>query len=168
MAFTFKEVAEILKIIDASQCEEVVVELQGLRLVVRRGSPNGAWSNAHQVPQMQAAAPLPSNAPVQKTLATRGAASVGSTQAEVAVAEGQVAVRAPTVGTFYRRASPEDRPFVELNHRVRKGDPLCLIEVMKLYTTIAAPADGVIEAIAVEDAAGIEFDQLLFVIKPDA
>ena len=41
MAFTFKEVAEILKIIDASQCEEVVIELQGLRLVVRRGSPNG-------------------------------------------------------------------------------------------------------------------------------
>ena len=44
MVFTFKEVAEILKIIDASQCEEVIVELQGLRLVVRRGSPNGAGS----------------------------------------------------------------------------------------------------------------------------
>ena len=168
MAFTFKEVAEILKIIDASQCEEVVVELQGLRLVVRRGSPNGAWSNTNQGARPQAASPLSSNAPAQKTLATRGAASVGGTQAELSVAEGHVAVRAPMVGTFYRRASPEDRPFVEVNQRVKKGDPLCLIEVMKLFTTIAAPADGVLETIAVEDAAAIEFDQLLFVIKPDA
>ena len=58
--------------------------------------------------------------------------------------------------------------FVEINQRVKKGDPLCLIEVMKLFTTIPAPTDGLLKAIAVEDAAPVEFDQILFVIKPDA
>jgi biotin carboxyl carrier protein len=57
---------------------------------------------------------------------------------------------------------------VEVGGRVKAGDPLCLIEVMKLYTTISAPAPGVIEAVVAEDASPIEFDQLLFVIAPDA
>ena len=168
MAFTFKEVAEILKIIDASQCEEVVIELQGLRLVVRRGSPNGAWSNPSQSSPPQTPARHASNVPEQKGLASRAARRLGHTEADLTVAEGHVAVRAPMVGTFYRRASPQERPFVEVDQHVKKGDPLCLIEVMKLYTTIPAPADGVLEAVAAEDAGPVEFDQLLFVIKPDA
>lgn len=165
MAFTFKEVAEILKIIDASQCEEVVIELQGLRLVVRRGHPNGAWSNASRNLPPQASAQPGSE---QKGLASQVAKRFGHTEADLSVAQGHVAVRAPMVGTFYRRASPEERPFVEVNQRVKKGDPLCLIEVMKLFTTIPAPADGLLEAIAAEDAAPVEFDQILFVIRPDA
>jgi acetyl-CoA carboxylase biotin carboxyl carrier protein len=165
MAFTFKEVAEILKIIDASQCEEVVIELQGLRLVVRRGNPNGGRSSGSQSPPPHAAAQPTSG---QKGLAPLSAKRLGHTEADLSVAQGHVAVRAPMVGTFYRRATPQDRPFVEVNQRVKKGDPLCLIEVMKLFTTIPAPVDGELQAIAVEDAAPVEFDQILFVIKPDA
>jgi acetyl-CoA carboxylase biotin carboxyl carrier protein len=166
MAFTFKEVAEILKIIDASQCEEVVIELQGLRLVVRRGNPNSTWPNTNRglSPKVTTASPdASSQAP-----GARVPRSVGRTEAEITVAEGHLAVRAPMVGSFYRRPSPEEKPFVEVGQRVKQGEPLCLIEVMKLYSTIPAPADGVLEAIAVEDGAAVEFDQLLFVIKPDA
>jgi acetyl-CoA carboxylase biotin carboxyl carrier protein len=163
MAFTFKEVAEILKIIDASQCEEVVVELQGLRLVVRRGSPNGAWSNLARSSPPQAAA---AHAPSPKGLA--GAAkNVQRSAVDLAAAEGHIGVRAPMVGSFYRRPSPQEPPFVEVGQHIKTGDPLCLIEVMKLYTTIPSPSDGVLEVIAVEDRAAVEFDQLLFVIKPD-
>lgn len=165
MAFTFKEVAEILKIIDASQCEEVVIELQGLRLVVRRGNPNGAWSSASRNSPPQADSQPGSD---QNAATSRAAKRLGHTEADLSVTQGHVAVRAPMVGTFYRRASPEERPFVEVKQRVKKGDPLCLIEVMKLFTTIPAPTDGLLEAIAVEDAAPVEFDQILFVIKPDA
>ena len=160
MALTYKDVAEILKIIDASELEEVVIELEGLRLVVRRGNPHGAPAAAQSsgpsaVPGPQAAKPrLPKG--------------MGQTRVELTPAEGRVAVRAPMVGSFYRRPSPDAPPFVEVGTRVKAGDPLCLIEVMKLYTTISAPIDGVIEAIAAEDASPVEFDQLLFVIAPDA
>ena len=159
MALTYRDVAEILRIIDASELEEVVIELEGLRLVVRRGNPHGG-------PALQ---PLqPSSASGPHSAKPRLPKSMGQIRAELTPAEGRVAVRAPTVGSFYRRPSPDAPPFVEVGARVKAGDPLCLIEVMKLYTTISAPAPGVIEAVAAEDASPVEFDQLLFVIAPDA
>jgi acetyl-CoA carboxylase biotin carboxyl carrier protein len=159
MALSYKDVAEILKVIDASDLEEVVIDLEGLRLVVRRGSPHGSRARP---------APEPHVPPGPQASARRLPRGVGQTRADLAAAEGRVAVRAPMVGTFYRRPSPDAPPFVEVGGHVKAGDPLCLIEVMKLYTTIRAPGAGVVEAIAVEDASPIEFDQLLFVIAPDA
>jgi len=150
MALTFKEVAEILKMIDASQAEEVVIELEGLRLVVRRRG----WGGGQDAPPVASPGPAAPGAPSR-------------TRSEVTVAEGRIGVRAPMVGSFYRRPSPQEDSFVSLGQRVKKGDPLCLIEVMKLFTTIEAAAGGLIEAIVAEDGAAVEFDQLLFVIKPD-
>ena len=70
------------------------------------------------------------------------------------------------VGTFYRRPSPDEAPFVDVGSQISPGDPLCMIEVMKLYTTITASVGGVVDAILVDDAALVEFDQPLFVIRP--
>ena len=69
------------------------------------------------------------------------------------------------VGTFYRCPAPGEAPFVDVGAAVKKGDPLCLIEVMKLYTTIEASADGVIAAVHAEDNTLVEFDKILFAIK---
>jgi acetyl-CoA carboxylase biotin carboxyl carrier protein len=159
MALTYKDVAEILRIIDASQLEEVVIELEGLRLIVRRGNPHGG-------PALQSL--QSSSAPGPQAAKPRLPRSMGQTRAELTPVEGRVAVRAPMVGSFYRRPSSGAPPFVDVGGRVKAGDPLCLIEVMKLYTTISAPAPGVIEAVVAEDASAVEFDQLLFVIAPDA
>ena len=71
------------------------------------------------------------------------------------------------VGTFYRSPSPDQPPFVEANQHVSPGDPLGLIEVMKLYTTIEANLSGTIRSIEAGDGELVEFDQLLFVIDPD-
>jgi acetyl-CoA carboxylase biotin carboxyl carrier protein len=161
---SFKEVAEILKIIDASQCEEVVLELGDIRLVVRRSSDGGAVAATGAERAVLAAArdsaarparePAPSPAPNK------------SPAVAPAIAPGRIEIRAPMVGTFYRRPSPRDPPFVEVGQKIKRGAPLCLIEVMKLYTTIEAQADGEIEQIAAEDGTLVEFDQLLFVVKP--
>ncbi len=75
-------------------------------------------------------------------------------------------MRAPMVGTFYRRPSPQEPVFVEVGQKVSKGQPLCLIEVMKLFTTIEAPVAGTVEAIVADDGALVEFDQLLFHVRP--
>jgi acetyl-CoA carboxylase biotin carboxyl carrier protein len=170
MAFSFKDVAEILKIIDASDCEEVVIELQGLRLVVRRGRPGRSEQGAPALPSTSSGAGPSLHADgaraLPKGLSSPGAARLRRGEAELTVAEGRIGVRAPMVGTFYRRPSPQEPPLVEIGQLVNPADPLCLIEVMKLYTTIPAPVAGMLEAIAVEDGAPVEFDQLLFVIKP--
>ena len=70
------------------------------------------------------------------------------------------------VGTFYRAASPKDPPFVEIGTVIKPGQPLCLIEVMKLYTTIEAKQAGKIVDIPAISGALVEYDQVLFVIQP--
>ena len=83
------------------------------------------------------------------------------------LAPGQVAVRSPMVGRFYSRPAPEQPPFVETGSIVGVDDPLCLVEVMKLFTTVYATCAGRIARIEVEDGAMVEYDQLLFVVDED-
>lgn len=71
------------------------------------------------------------------------------------------------VGTFYRAPSPDAPPFVEVGSRVEPGDPLCVIEVMKLFTTIHAEFSGTVSEIGADNAQLVEFGQMLFVIDPE-
>ncbi len=75
-------------------------------------------------------------------------------------------VEAPMVGTFYRSSSPDAAPFVEVGTTVKKGEPLCIIEAMKMMNHIEAPIDGTVEAILVENAEPVEFGQTLMRIEP--
>jgi acetyl-CoA carboxylase biotin carboxyl carrier protein len=77
--------------------------------------------------------------------------------------EGTV-VKAPMVGTFYRSSSPGSKAFVELGQTVAVGDPLCIIEAMKLMNEIESDASGVVKAILVENGQPVEYGQPLFVI----
>ena len=66
------------------------------------------------------------------------------------------------VGTFYRSASPEAAPFVEVGATVKAGDTLCIIEAMKMMNQIQADRAGVIKKILVENGSTVEFDQPIF------
>ena len=76
-----------------------------------------------------------------------------------------VAVTAPVLGTFYRRPSPEEEPFVTVGASVNEGDQIGLIEVMKSYHEVVAPASGVITEILAEDGHYVEFGQPLASIR---
>jgi acetyl-CoA carboxylase biotin carboxyl carrier protein len=76
-------------------------------------------------------------------------------------------VTAPSLGTFYRAPRPGEAPFVAIGTRVASGDPLCLVEVMKLFTTVNAPIAGTVVAVHAEDGDLVEFGQLLLSIEPD-
>jgi acetyl-CoA carboxylase biotin carboxyl carrier protein len=69
------------------------------------------------------------------------------------------------VGTFYRAPSPDAPPFVEVGATVHQGDPLGIIEVMKLFTTIHADCDGRVVEIGPANASLVEYGQMLFVIE---
>ncbi|GIK86022.1 MAG: acetyl-CoA carboxylase biotin carboxyl carrier protein [Burkholderiales bacterium] len=77
--------------------------------------------------------------------------------------EGHV-VKSPMVGTFYRSPSPGAKAFVEVGDTVKEGDPLCIVEAMKLMNEIEADASGVVKAILVENGQPVEFGQPLFVL----
>lgn len=74
------------------------------------------------------------------------------------------AVKSPMVGTFYRAASPGAKPFVEIGDKVQVGDPLCIIEAMKLMNEIESDQAGVVKEILVENGQPVEFGQPLVVL----
>jgi acetyl-CoA carboxylase biotin carboxyl carrier protein len=78
-------------------------------------------------------------------------------------AEGHV-VKAPMVGTFYRAAAPGSASFVEVGDAVQAGDPLCIIEAMKLMNEIEADQAGIVKAILVENGQAVEYGQPLVII----
>ena len=74
-------------------------------------------------------------------------------------------VKSPMVGTFYRSASPGTDPFIEIGSIVKVGDPICIIEAMKIMNEIEADAAGTIREILCENGQAVEFGQPLFVIE---
>ena len=156
MRLDYDQISEILKIIDSSSCEEFMLEIGDIKLVLRRRSGNGS-------------APPPfTEAPVHASpAAAPPSAAAPQLRPEPPQIHKEVdVVRAPMVGTFFRSPSPGAPPFVEVGSRVKKGDTLCIVEVMKLFTTIAAERDGTIAEICAENAALVEYGQMLFVMKP--
>ena len=73
-------------------------------------------------------------------------------------------VKSPMVGTFYRSGSPGTKPFVEVGDAVKVGQPICIIEAMKLMNEIESDKDGVIKAIMVENGQPVEYGEALIII----
>jgi acetyl-CoA carboxylase biotin carboxyl carrier protein len=169
VSLRYEEVAEILKIIDSSSCDEVVVESGDIKLVVRRNSSPG-----HVAPALAASAAPVEAAPRARAdasassgaTASTGTAAARSSALEQRPASGQIEVTAPMVGTFYRTPSPDAPPFVEVGSIVKPGQPLCIIEVMKLFTTINSDCAGRVVQIGAEVGELVEYGRTLFVIEP--
>ncbi|MFY1615252.1 acetyl-CoA carboxylase biotin carboxyl carrier protein [Micromonospora sp. WMMD736] len=79
---------------------------------------------------------------------------------------GRTAVRAPIVGTFYRASEPGARPFVAVGDLVRPGQPVAIVEAMKLMNEVSADRAGRVVAILVEDGQPVEYDQPLVELDP--
>jgi acetyl-CoA carboxylase biotin carboxyl carrier protein len=74
-------------------------------------------------------------------------------------------VKSPMVGTFYRSASPGSPPFAEIGKEVKEGEPICIIEAMKIMNEIEADKTGIVKQILCENGQAVEFGQPLFVIE---
>lgn len=117
--------------------------------------------------------PLPVYAPPAQTFAAPAAvpASMGASAApapgaaaSAAPASDANAVKSPMVGTFYRAPSPGAPAFVEVGQTVKEGQPLCIIEAMKLLNEIEADKSGVVRQILVDNGEPVEYGQPLFII----
>lgn len=112
----------------------------------------------------QALQPVAYQAPeAPAVVATPAAAPAAAAEPAAPVIQGHV-VKAPMVGTFYRSPNPGAAPFIEVGQSVKEGDPLCIIEAMKLLNEIEADKSGVIKEILVENGEPVEYGQPLFVI----
>ena len=158
MELTHEDVKRILEIIDrAEHLDEVELVFGGIHLHVRRGKASAESSNS---PGISAA----SARPIEAAKPSISAAE----RAEPKLADGDIAIRAPMLGTFYRAPAPGQRPFVEAGQHVHANDTICLIEVMKLFNSIRAGVDGVVRSILAENGSLVEYNQMLFVLAPQS
>lgn len=107
-----------------------------------------------------AAAPMPA-APAAAPVVPAPAASSGP------IPDGAIIIAAPNLGTFYRAPKPGAANYVEVGSKVKAGDELCLIEVMKLFTALTADTAGTIHSVLVADGEMVEGGQPLFALVRD-
>ena len=155
---THDDVQKILKIIDGMGDRDIHLEMGDFKLHVTRG-------NDLSRPWYVASAPAP--AAVTPAQPVEAAAPPRKPQEKFQVPAGHVAVSAPTIGTFFRAPSPGAKPFVEVGDHVEPDYIVCVFDVMKLFTSLAAGVAGTVTAILVANEALVEQDQPLILIKPD-
>ncbi|MEV1074814.1 acetyl-CoA carboxylase biotin carboxyl carrier protein [Micromonospora parva] len=146
------------------QAQHLIAELAGpVRRIRLRSGPAVLEVEWHledvprpQVPAVPAQAPTPTPVP-----------GPGAPPAVIRPpVPGRAAVRAPIVGTFYRSPEPGARPFVAVGDLVRPGQPVAIVEAMKLMNEVTADRAGRVAAILVEDGQPVEYDQPLVELDP--
>lgn len=145
------EVYKLMDHFEKSSLSELELELEGVRLSMKKGTGSQAVTPLHHV--------------TEQTIQVVQAESTEKEAAKEEAAEGEILIKAPLVGTFYRSASPTEKPFVMIGEKVKKGDVVGIIEAMKLMNDITAPVDGVIDKIEVDNESMVEFDQILIRMK---
>jgi len=146
-----RKVKKLIELLEESAITEIEIKEGEESVRITRGG----IAAAPVMMAAPAAMPAPVSAP--------GSAPTESTQSSLP--EGEV-VKSPMVGSFYRAASPESQPFVDVGSKVRIGETLCIIEAMKILNTIEAEVSGTVKAILVNDGDPVEFDQPMYVIAP--
>lgn len=94
-------------------------------------------------------------------------AAQGGTEAEASNAN-LVEIKSPMVGTFYRSPAPEKPAYIKVGDSIDNGQVVCIIEAMKLFNEIESEVKGKVVKIMVDDASPVEYEQVLFLVDPNA
>ncbi len=158
-----KQIKQIIELMKRSELTEFAVEEEGFKLKIRRGSnglpivSTGRGSNPPFI-QVDTAPPFP-------TPTAAPAAAPAAPAAPAGEEPGVTYIKSPMVGTFYRAASPESKPFAEVGSKIVENSVVCIIEAMKIMNEIQAETKGTVLEVLVENGQPVEYGQRLFKIK---
>lgn len=147
MSLTAAEVAELMRLVEESGFDELTLEMNGVKLNLRRGAAPVSSSE----PETQTVRPQPPSAAVENRPAA----------ADPNVHE----VASPLLGTFYRAPKPGAPPFVEVGVQVEEDTVIGIIEVMKLMNTVRAGVRGTVTEILVADGQLAEYGETLMRVR---
>ena len=152
-----KDIKAIIDLMKKNSISEFEMEKQDFKIRLKRGLNGGTpVSSQDELPSASAVA-----TPPQIPVTTPPAAA-----APPPPATGEVEIKSPMIGTFYRAPSPESAAYVEIGTEVMPDTVVCIIEAMKVMNEIKAEAKGVITQVMIENAKPVEFGQPLFKIRP--
>lgn len=151
-----KEIQELIDYISNSGLAEVKIKTDEFELSIKKHADQ-------RVQLIEAAAPAPVHTPAP--------APVSSPQQEVSPEvspspSNLIEIKSPMIGTFYESPNPESPAFITVGDTVSAGQPVCIIEAMKLFNEIESEISGKIVKILVANATPVEYDQPLFLVDP--
>ncbi len=161
----FKQIQELIKMVNKSNIGEVTVEEKGFRLTIKQkedpvqqviAAPVSAAVYAAQQP---AASSAPSTQVSEKPKPTEALTSP--------TADNLITIKSPMIGTFYRSSGPDKSAFVNVGDEIDLGKVVCIIEAMKLFNEIESEVKGKIVKVLADDASPVEYDQPLFLVEPN-
>lgn len=158
-SFDLDKFRKLLQLMEKFDVSEVNLQNEDESWKIRRGPRYAAPAYGPAYPP----APMMAPAPVAAPVAASAAPAAGSA---APAAPAGITINAPTVGTFYTAASPDDPPFVSVGTVVKADTVVCLIEAMKVFNQIQAEKSGKIVEILVENGDAVGFNQPLFRIEP--
>jgi acetyl-CoA carboxylase biotin carboxyl carrier protein len=160
----FKQIQELIKMINKSNIGEVTIEQKDFRVTIRQKEEQVTQVVAAPVQQqpVYAAAPPPALSHQSAVAAPADKAKTNETSPS-----NLITIKSPMIGTFYRRPTPDKPNFVEVGDEVSTGKVVCIIEAMKLFNEIESEVQGKIVKVLAEDASPVEYDQPLFLVEPN-
>lgn len=150
--FDLEEIKELIRSMQENSISELYLESEGIKLNLKRES----------FVQLQSALDTQEGNSLKS-----GDSKKDFTQQKLEDQSGEIHIKSPMVGTFYRSPSPNSPSFVEVGDFVKKGQVVCIIEAMKLMNEIESEVQGVVKEILVENAMPVEFGQPLMVVKTE-
>jgi acetyl-CoA carboxylase biotin carboxyl carrier protein len=153
----FKQIQELIKLVNDSNIGEVTLSKKILRLPY--GKKKNRLRKWYRLAPSAPAYAFPQPAPqaAQAGLASGGTCS--RTACRHLLPRNTITIKSPMIGTFYRRPSPDKPNFLEVGDEVTVGKVVCIIEAMKLFNEIESEVSGKVVKILVEDASPVEYDQ---------
>ncbi len=152
-----KDIKAIIDLMKKNSITEFELERQDSKIRLKRGSNGGAPVVQYEESGAGGVAPLLMPVAVPPPPAALP---------QAAVATGEIEVKSPMIGTFYRAPSPEAASYVEIGTEIGPESVVCIIEAMKVMNEIKAEVKGVITQVLVENAKPVEFGQPLFKVRP--
>jgi acetyl-CoA carboxylase biotin carboxyl carrier protein len=151
-----RKLKTLIDLVSESNISELEITEADGKVRIVKADPAAAVA----VQPVYATAPAPvAAAPAQAPAPVAAAAPVAAP-----VETGHI-VKSPMVGTFYRASSPNAKPFADVGQQVKEGEPICIIEAMKIMNEIEADKSGTITKVMCENGQAVEFGQPLFIIE---
>ena len=147
-----RKLKTLIDLVSESNISELEITEADGKVRIVKADPAGA-APVHYAPAPTMAAPVAQAAPAAAAEPAAPPAETGHP------------VKSPMVGTFYRSANPGSKPFVEVGDSIKEGDPICIIEAMKIMNEIEADKSGTVTRILCENGQAVEFGQPLFIIE---
>ena len=157
-----KEIQNLIKFVSKSGVEEVKIEREDFKITIKTKKNITQQIVVDDIPAKIAVTP----SAVSNALLDDVSENTSNTESKITENDNHIIVKAPIIGTFYRKPSPDKPAFVEVGQSISEGDILCVIEAMKLFNEIESEMSGKIVKILIEDQSPVEFDQPLFIIDP--